>query len=350
MGLRRTVIVLSVCVASGWGQATRSPAVKKAQNLYSDGCIMLPEAEPDPAACRKAFDYIRRVMRAEPRSLELSVMYASLETRYHLPDAEADAGKRLRAAIRARPAWDEPYLAIVELEGVAEEEKRDLLRQLIRRNPTSDRAIDRLITLLSALPESAGSNAAEIVRLFSLYRAVKGLEDSGFNYELERFAVARLLESGHAAEAAAILEPLVEFGLQSSHPVSTCVDLLTENPEDYRTQAEFYAKFENARKYCTDRDHEIAGTRLRLAGKLNEAAAELEQQIRANPYFLDTFPSLVEVYLALDRKDDAVRVFRGFMSSDATPTAKCGMLSAFASLSTPELERAQAGCGKPNRR
>lgn len=347
-------MVLGLVVASAasvWAQPGRSAREKRASLLYG-ACTTFPEGEPDEVGCRKAFDYVRQAARAEPRSLELSVIFASLELRYGLPNAEADAEKRLRAAIRARPDWEAPYLAIIGLASTSPLERRSLLHEIIRRDPKANQAIYELIMLLSVEPEIPPEDAAEIVSLFSQYHALMGLENSPFEFEMERFSVGSLMEAGRVKEAAAVLNPIVELGLQGDSPSWVCITLVNEHLDDYSSVPDFHARLLQLRRYCTERDHEDASLKHKVAGRLREASEELELQIRTNPYYLHAYPDLSTLYLQLERKDDAVRVLQKFWSGDWTKQAKCGLLSEFGDLSRYPLsaefqpERIAAECKK----
>src|SRR5947209_3771701 len=100
--------ILAFCSGSAQAQTNEPPKVMEAWNRYSAGCDS-SEDSFDPAACRKAFNYIKQVMRSQPSSIRLSVAYGGAELELDLPGAGADAQRRFRAAIRANPAWEEPY-------------------------------------------------------------------------------------------------------------------------------------------------------------------------------------------------------------------------------------------------
>jgi tetratricopeptide (TPR) repeat protein len=311
--------------SSAWGQ----PAIVEARRQYT-ACNEQGEGLVDLAPCRKAFVAINRAMRSAPASLELSVMYGSVESMLERLGYAADSERRFRAAIRARPDWPEPYYQLLKNPSVTPAEQIGLMRQLIRRNPKAEDAYGELITRLS-IADDAANNAPEIIRMCAAYRTVVPF-DKPSNLETELFAARSLHGLGRVEDAAAILRPIVEHGLISESPISACAELLSENPEVFQAVPEFYARFQRLRLFCTVRDHESAATKLIAAGKLREAAAEFELQIQANPSYPFAFPKLSELYLRMDRRADAVRVLQEFLRRDESRRAKCATLREFGDL------------------
>jgi tetratricopeptide (TPR) repeat protein len=348
-----------MCLATSWAQPAPSRAARQSQEIFDRGCRGDEDHPLNVANCSKAFNYIQQALRTEPSSPQLNFLYASAELLLEawkkvthdppVPDRQADAVKRLRDIIRAQPVWAEPYFELLQSGTLSGAEGNSLLRQLLTANPKVTQAYLELIGRLSAEAADAGINAAEIVRLCVQYRKLVSFDES-FDTEIERFAIDGLLEAGRTKEAAQILEPIIEYSLNSDNPVSACAELLNERPSDFRSVPDVHSKLQRLRSFCTGREHEAEAFKLMSAGKLSEAAQELELQITANPGYPWAFPQLAEMYVKLGRKEDAVRILHRFLSGGWTRQARCETLNRFGDLARyrvagdPAVDQFQTDC------
>jgi hypothetical protein len=94
--------------------------------------------------------------------------------------------------------------------------------------------------------QDAGGYADEIVKLCQGYRGIASFEQNR-NLEMERLAVLRLEEARRFQHSAAILRPIMEFGLESGFPVSVSAELLDIDPKDCTDVPQFQSEFA---RYC----------------------------------------------------------------------------------------------------
>lgn len=345
---------LALSPALGSAQARTAPV---AAETLGEGCA---SEEYDQEACRETIARLERLVRQDPRrdDARLALARACWNAGMAAEAAGAASGPGGARELKGRSLELFRGLGTSGPRAVRKEALRELGQRL-------DDDPERAATLQKAVDLDPRDAAAQRDLGFALlargkpdealaaYRRAQAIEPrTSPEGALQHVRFAQgLAEAGRPAEAVRIYRGLLEPTDLATRR-ERCLALQPVDLASYGRFPDFVRQVEALRPHCNGLEHRDRAVELERAGQPREAIAELEEQLRANPVYDETYFLLERLLRRAGQPERAAEVVRRYFDQEKDAAERCRNfrylpLAARAALGGDRVEKLGRECRVP---